>query len=294
LEIIRIHRIKSDNQPQEQEREDFKICSVEFNQSGGVDEPVHTDVYNIIWIKKGSGTYTIDFNEYDFSSGMMFFLTPGQMYRIESEEIVEGVRLSFNENFYCIDTFGTKASCDGILFKNPYQRPYITLKRGETTCFNTISEQILDEFDDPGLAHEELIHTYLQQFLIYATRIKEKQTDEDKDDANSEEAEFMSKFHSLIEQHYRSKHAVADYAEMLYMAPKSLHKKIKRLTGKTVSQIIQDRVTLEAKRLLYHTNMTVKQIGYELGFDDPTYFSRFFKKQTGQSATEFQEEFQGA
>lgn len=267
---------------------------MEFNQPGDLDEPVHSDVYNIIWIKKGSGTYTIDFNNYEFSSGMMFFLTPGQMYRVESEEIVEGVRLSFNENFYCIDTFGTKASCNGILFKNPYERPYITLNRIEADRFDAISEQMLDEFDDPGLAHEKLVHTYLQQFLIYATRIKEQQTNGSKSDANSDEAEFMNKFHSLVEQHYRSKHAVADYAEMLHIAPKSLHKKIKRLTGKSVSQIIQDRLTLEAKRLLHLTDMTVKQIGYELGFDDPTYFSRFFKKQTGQSATEFQEEFQGA
>ena len=292
MEIIRIHTIESPNQPKE--REDFKICSVAFDQPEDVDEPIHSDVYNIIWIKKGSGTYTIDFSTYQFSSGMMFFLTPGQMYRVESEEIVEGTRLAFNENFYCVDTFGTKASCDGILFNNPYQHPYITLNPAQYRHFEELSEQILAEFDAPGLAHEELVHSYLQQFLIYATRIKDQQSDFEETEADSEETEFMTQFHNLIEQNYRSKHAVAEYADMLHMAPKSLHRKVKRLTGETVSQIIQNRLTLEAKRLLYHTDMTVKQIGYELGFDDPTYFSRFFKKQTGQSATKFQEEFHGS
>lgn len=285
MKLIQIHKIQSG--PGDQE--DFKICSVQFDSPQKIDEPIRANKYNILWIKEGTGRYKIDFDTYEIESQMMFFLTPGQMYQIVSEQIVEGVRLAFDQDFYCVDTFGTQASCNGILFKNPYRMPYIQLNETQSDEFSRIIKRINQEFEEPGIAHEELIHTYLQLFLIFATRIKEGQSDAYSPGVKEESSKFLSDFNYLIENNFKEKHAVSDYADMLYLTPKSLHKKIKHLTGKSVSKIIQDRIILEAKRMLYHSDLNIKEIGYELGFDDASYFTRYFSKHADQAPTEFRE-----
>lgn len=284
MELIKIHKIRSEIDKSDA----FKICTAHFEDPCEVQEPIQADNYNIIWIQKGSGRYTIDFKTYDLGEEMIFFLTPGQMYRVESEGVVEGVRLSFDQDFYCVDTFASKASCSGILFKNPYQKPFISLDKEHSRELQGITEKINREFSDPGLAHKEIIHTYLQLFLIKATRIKKKQTEAiEENDVDDER--FLNRFQNYLELNFKSQHAVSDYADYFNITPKSLHKKIKALTGKPVSQFIHDRIILESKRMLYHTQKSVKEIAYELGFDDPSYFSRFFTKRVEQTPTEFQQ-----
>lgn len=284
MELIKIHRIQSEKS----DGEAFKICTAKFDDPRQVQEPIRADNYNIIWIQRGNGRYTIDFETYDLGEGMIFFLKPGQMYRVESEGIVEGIRLSFEQDFYCVDTFTTQASCSGILFKNPFQKPFISLNKGQSQDLQKIAEQINAEFSNPGLAHEEIIHTYLQLFLIKAMRIKKEQLAKSEFE-NGEDAAFLSRFQNYLEQQFKSQHAVSDYADHFNITPKALHKKIKGLTGIPVSRLIQDRIILEAKRMLFHTEKSVKEIAYELGFEDPSYFSRFFTKQVNEAPTEFQQ-----
>lgn len=284
MELIKIHKIRSENSGGEA----FKICTAQFDDPCEVQEPIQAENYNIIWIQKGSGRYTIDFETYDLGEGMIFFLTPGQMYRVESEGIVEGIRLSFEQDFYCVDTFTTQASCSGILFKNPFQKPFISINEDQTQDLQKIAEQINGEFSSPGLAHKEIIRTYLQLFLIKAMRIKKEQLAKSEFE-NGEDAVFLSRFQNYLEQQFKVKHAVSDYADHFNITSKTLHKKIKTLTGKPVSRMIQDRIILEAKRMLFHTQKSVKEIAYELGFEDPSYFSRYFTKQVNEAPTEFQQ-----
>lgn len=286
MKKINIHRLLLG----EQDRETFKICSVKFDKASEVEEAVQTDRYNIIWIKEGHGTYLIDFQKFEFANAMMFFLTPGQMYQVLSEEVVEGVRISFEQDFYCVDTFGDKASCNGVLFKNPLQVPYIKLSGKEAVQFEELSTQLHKELETNKVAQKEMVHTLLQLMMIQATRIKFSQNKVEQDEEPArEDSRFLSKLNKLLETHFKVKHAVSDYAELLYVSPKTLHKKIKKLTGRPVSEIIQDRIILEAKREIFHSNKTIKEIGYDLGFDDPAYFSRFFQKYTDESPTEFRQ-----
>lgn len=284
MQRIKIHKIQSESGSGNA----FKICTAEFDGPSEVQESIQTNSYNIVWIQKGNGRYSIDFEIYDIKEGMIFFLTPGQMYKVESEGVVEGVRMSFEQDFYCVDTFTSQASCSGILFKNPYQKPFISLNKKQISELQFIIEQINAEFGDPGLAHTEIVHTYLQLFLIKAMRVKKEQIDELSLCAD-EETSFLYQFQNNLEAYFKSNHSVSYYADLLNVSPKSLHKKVKEITGKPVSLMIQNRIILEAKRLLYHTDKSVKEIGYELGFDDPSYFSRFFAKQVNEAPTEFQQ-----
>lgn len=280
MELVKIYKIESEYSGGDA----FKICTAQFDDPCEVQEPIRVDNYNIIWIQKGNGRYIIDFETYDLGEGMIFFLKPGQMYRVESEGIVEIIRLSFEQDFYCVDTFTTQASCSGILFKNPL---YISLNEDQSQDLQKIAEQINSEFGKPGLAHKDIIHTYLQLFLIKAMRIKKEQLAKSEFEYG-EEASFLNRFQNNLEQHFKSQHAVSDYADHFNITPKALHKKIKTLTGMPVSRVIQDRIILEAKRMLFHTQKSVKEIAYELGFEDPSYFSRFFTKQVNEAPTDFQ------
>ncbi|MEO9885668.1 MAG: AraC family transcriptional regulator [Balneola sp.] len=285
MKTLEIHRLTSEKR----DKEAFKICTVQFDEPCEVEEKIQTTKYNIVWVKKGYGKYLIDFQTHEISDQMIFFLTPGQMYQVLSEKIVEGVRISFEQDFYCIDTFGSQASCNGVLFKNSYQQPFIKLSSTDAEKLENITRLINYEFENPGIAHREMIHTYLQLLMIRATRMKMSEGESEENFSKDDSPHFMSTFNALLEAHYKEKHAVSDYAEAMHISPKALHKKIKTITGKSVSKIIQNRIILEAKRNLYHTNDTVKEIGFGLGFDDSGYFTRFFTKYANESPTEFRE-----
>ena len=285
MKAFEIHKLTSEKR----KKEAFKICSVQFDEPCELEEPIQAQKYNIIWVKEGHGKYIIDFKSYEIHDQMMFFLKPGQMYQVISEMIVEGTRMSFEQDFYCVDIMDSPTSCNGILFNDAYQTP-LSLNDPQSDELHDIVRLINQEFARPGVAHREMIHTYLQLFMIKATRIKTQQNgfcvlgeQSDQDSA------FVQSFHDLLDQHYTEKHAVSDYAELLFMSPKALHKKMKRITGHSVSSIIHDRLVLAAKRKLYHSDHSIKEIGYELGFEDSGYFTRFFTKYAHESPSEFRE-----
>lgn len=103
--------------------------------------------------------------------------------------------------------------------------------------------------------------------------------------------EFSRKFTRLVEEHYKSKHSVADYSDFLCMAPKTITHKFSRLQLPQPNEVIKNRIVLEAKRLLAHTTLTAKEIAYELGYHDPAYFSRMFMTKTGESPSNYRSLF---
>jgi YesN/AraC family two-component response regulator len=130
---------------------------------------------------------------------------------------------------------------------------------------------------NPELAQYELLVSYLKIFLITASRLKIQQQQDAGSMTEGDEPFILQKLKNAIEEHFKSKHAPSDYAEMLYITPKALGKITKKHFNKTLSSLINERIIIEAKRELYLTNKTVKEIAYELGYGDEYYFSRFFK-----------------
>ena len=131
---------------------------------------------------------------------------------------------------------------------------------------------------NPALAQYELLVSYLKIFLITASRLKTQQhTGAAEEIKDNKEPFILQKLKDAIEINFKTKHSPADYAEMLYITPKALAKITKTHFNKTLSSLINGRIIIEAKRELYLTNKTVKEIGYELGYEDEYYFSRFFK-----------------
>jgi AraC-like DNA-binding protein len=182
-------------------------------------------------------------------------------------------------------------SCDGILYNNVYEIPAIPLSKTDSAIIQTIFDDIKYETDNEDIANEEMIRILLKQIIIKATRIWKIEHKIDQP-ARTKELEFIRKFSQLVELHFKNLHTVADYANLLFVTPKNLNKKITQSGHQSPNEIIKSRIILEAKRLLAHTVLTIRQIGYSLGYEDDAYFIRLFTKQTGLSPQQFRKQYQ--
>lgn len=256
----------------------FKLCSVNFDKACVIKDQIQSNLFNIIWIKNGKGKYKIDFKTYEAEDDTIFFLTPGQVLEVEDEAIRQGYRVAFAREFYYLESEAREMACNGLLFNNVYETaPCIRLSEVDKKIFERSVENLFEELENPGHSHNELIISYLNVFLIQATRIKREQSNLRQKLAKQS---LLDKFSRLVEQHFRAKHSVSDYADILNISPKTLAKRLQLEYAQTPSEVIQNRLMLEAKRMLRFGERSVKEIAYDLGFEDPAYFTRFFKKHT--------------
>ena len=264
----------------------FSLQTVQFEKACVVNEPEQMQQLKIIWIKEGKGTYHIDFKKYSFTNSVLFFLSPGQVFSIESEKIKEAYQLSFHKDFYCIQNHDAEISCNGVLFNNIYETPLIKPSQADVNKLEAIINNLIEEFQQKEAAQYDMLQAYLKQFIISAVRIK-KEHDIIKDDV---ETKLFKDFSVLVEQNFKKLHSVTDYANRLGISPKSLTKHFQKIGAQTPSDFIKNRIITEAKRQLLYSSEAVKHIAFDLGFNDPAYFSRFFTKTTGISPKQFQKE----
>ncbi len=265
----------------------FSVSIVDFDQACVVHKQEQIDAYNIYWIKEGKGTYTIDFKSYSFDGNVLFFLSPGQVFSIDSDDIKEAYRLTFVRDFYCIQTHDKEVACNGVLFNNVYDTPFIEPCESDTKKLTFILESLIEEFKQEETAQYDMLQTYLKQFIIHSVRIQ-KEHYPMKEDVDSK---LFKEFSVLVEFNFTKLHAVTDYATRLGVSPKSLTKHFQKIGTETPSDFIKRRIILEAKRKLIYTNDSVKVIAFDLGFNDPAYFTRFFKKTAGKSPLQFKKDF---
>lgn len=261
----------------------FSLSTVNFEKACVVNEAENIDAFTIFWIKEGKGTYHIDFEEYSFDGNVLFFLSPGQVFTVDSEQIKEAYRLSFVRDFYCIQTHDKEISCNGVLFNNIYETPFIQLKEKDARKLDFILSELIEEFDRKEAAQYDMLQSYLKQFIIHAVRVK-KERHIVKDDI---ESKLFKDFSTLVEFNFKKMHSVTDYATRLGISPKSLTKHFQKIGTQTPSDFIKNRIILEAKRKLIYTDFSVKEIAFDLGFNDPAYFTRFFTKATSSSPKSF-------
>jgi len=266
----------------------FSLSFVQFEKACVFNKPEQIDAYNIYWIKKGKGVYNIDFKSYNFTDNILFFLSPGQVFSVKSEKIKEAYKLTFAHNFYCIQTHDKEVACNGVLFNNIYETPFVKPLEKDTQKLQSILEDLIEEFKrEEAPAQYDMLQAYLKQFIIRSVRIK-KEFHTIKDDT---ETKLFKDFSLLVEQNFKTLHSVTNYANRLGVSPKSLTKRFKITGLQKPSDFIKNRIILEAQRQLIYTNDSVKQIAYHLGFNDSAYFTRFFKKATLQSPLQFKKDY---
>jgi len=195
--------------------------------------------------------------------------------------LIRGIAIYFHSDFFCIHKHQTEVTCNGVLFNNIYQMPFVLVDESLQNTLNKLIEQMKAEMQNPGLAQYELLISYMKIFLISASRSKtEQQPPAMQSKKGNKEPAILQNLKEAIEKDFKSKHTPGDYAVLLNISPNALAKITKKHFNKTLTDLITERIIIEAKRELYLTNKSVKVIAYELGYDDEYYFSRFFKKNT--------------
>jgi AraC-like DNA-binding protein len=230
--------------------------------------------------------------ERGFTGPALLFFNPYQTFSLRLKAALEATALQFHANFFCIETHHRAVGCNGVLFNNLYGEPSVRLAGGLAGEFEELITQMEREVRGGEVAHGEIVAALLKVFLIKATRLKleqEGQAESGGGGASPRAPQVLETLAALIEKEFKQWHAPADYAAALHISPKALGKLVKARFGRTLTQLIRERLLMHAKWQLLHTTRSVKEIAWVAGFADELYFSRLFKRATGLSPTAFRE-----
>jgi YesN/AraC family two-component response regulator len=191
---------------------------------------------------------------------------------------LNGLAIQFHPDFFCIHKHQEEVACNGVLFNNIYQPPFILLDESSASRVSMLFGQMKSEMKNSALAQIEILVSYLKILLITSSRLKTEQQPETLEMIPDVKEPFiLQSLKDAIERNFKKKYSASDYAEVLNISVKALGKITKSYFNKTITELISERIIIEAKRELYLTKKTVKEIAHELGYEDEHYFSRFFK-----------------
>lgn len=247
-----------------------------------IAEPHKHDFYLIVLFTKGSGTHEIDFNTYPIKPGTVFMMKPGQMHHWVLSKDIDGYVFFHTTDFYD-KGFTISGVVDYPFFNSIYNPPLITLSKKSFKKLHIIFEDIVTEYKNIEVLKYEKLHAltslvYIELSRHYLPAIKIE---------NETYTLKLRKLESFINTYFKTKKYPHEYASLMNLSEKHLNRISKECLNKTTSDLIAERIILEAKRLLIHSKHTVAEIADELGYEDNSYFSRFFKKNCGETPVEF-------
>ncbi len=246
------------------------------------------DFYLILLITKGAGNHYIDSQKYEVKPGAMFIVLPGQIHKWELSKDTDGYVLFFTKEYFLLD-FNTERLSKLPFFKATFGQPYIQLNSEQELQIEYTFEKINLEYLEHGLNYHEMIRMYLSEMFIMLMRVySEKNTLKS---VQNYELMQLNKFESLIEANYASHKSVSFYAEKLNISLKQLNHLCKKMIDKKPLEMITERIILEAKRLIIHSDLSILAISESLNFNDSSYFSRIFKKHCSQTPDQFRNSY---
>jgi len=267
---------------------DFYIASYQDRQDAGLRRvsPHRHTYYEIIWITEGSGMHMIDFKDYAFQGPCLFLLQPSHIHQIRKDGPTKGYVLKFNESVFAAETGAENLLLKYGIFDNINVQPVLHLNASAVALLDDLMQKMLQEYKQPTDLSEVIIASYLKIFLLQVYKLKDVHQ-EISHPAPEPRYLIYRTFKQMLEECYQQQHAVQPYADELALTTRTLNEITHKYAGKNVSQLIKERLVLEAKRLLHHGQLSVKEIAAQLGFEDAAYFTRFFTKNTGTSPIAF-------
>jgi AraC-like DNA-binding protein len=257
--------------------------------SRGVHEPARTNCFTITWVATGNGTVDVDATAHPLTPETLLFVAPYRRVRISTRQALRGATMRFHANFLCVETFHAESGCSGLLFNDPFGSPLVQVPRSQRVDIRHLVERVGAEVGAAQIGSHDVVMASLKILLVMATRWKRATAVVRGVSGADHRHPLLQQFSELVEQHYRTLHGPGGYARLLHITPKSLARFTRVHFGRTMTEVIRERLLIDAKWDLLHTLKPVKQIANELGFADELYFSRFFKKATGQAPTVFRE-----
>ncbi|MES2701759.1 MAG: helix-turn-helix transcriptional regulator [Bacteroidota bacterium] len=244
--------------------------------------PHRHNYYEIFFFTKGGGSHFIDFVEYPIHDNTIHFVSPGQVHTLRRADNSYGSIILFSRDFF-------HAAADGphTLFSFPFlnnsRNPLLLTTKEEFEGFAPILHQVQNESDRNSEVYAEIIRSYIKVVLLKCLQLFETKYPDHK----LKQGTVFNSLREMIEKEYRTQRQPAYYADKLHITEKKLNAICKDNSGESVGDYIRSRITLEAKRLLINTDHNIKEIAGFLGFDDPSYFNRFFRTNAGLTAGDF-------
>lgn len=243
--------------------------------------PHRDDHYIFVIQRQGSFHWELDFVKVDLSGPCIFYIAPGQVHRYLQQRDCKGWFVFVDPSMITdrfVELFHT--------YLNSIQ-VFPLSKTNKLFSFIPVCKSILE--DGSAYFQKQIIHSLADTFagLIAGTLVQNQRAEKL---VGGQKYQTVNNFKQLVQTNYKELKQVKDYALLLHITPLYLNEIVKQITGFTASYWIQQKILLEAQRLLYYTDLDVKQIAFELGFEDHTYFSRFFKKNSGMTASDFRAE----
>ncbi len=265
----------------------FEIHSIQWLKENRdlLDKPQRHFSCQIVWVMSGRGHYCIDMERYSLVAGTIYFVPSGRVQRLHADGDLTGYVLSFSSDLFLLAIASpSQVVCDEMVAG--FSRVNIVAVRDKKTetMLTHLLQEMMQELGGHRNLRSEILAGLLKVFLIYLHRMFLPLPQEM---SSSKMNSLFNDFNSRLDKSFLTKRSVADYARDLSVTPSYLTEVVKRLTGLSASQHIQQRRVLEAKRLAIYSGETMKGIAYKLGFEDVSHFSKFFKNVAGINFSEF-------
>ena len=253
-------------------------------------KPNRNNYQAIIWFNAGSGSHLIDDQLYDVEPNTFMLVTKDQMHAFNPKSGIRGCAIRFSDSF--LDSATYHSTCKYSLFNNLTVNSVLKVNETEKPAFETLVLQLLNEYEkEDELGKFDIIQHYLEALIIKLDQLKKKQFTRQYDTNNSTYLIFQT-FNFELEKYFKTYHDVSSYSARLNISHRKLSDVLKLFVGKSTLEVIQERIVTEAKRSLMYSGQTIQEIAFELGFEDPFYFSKVFKKVTGQAPKAFRVKLQ--
>ncbi|MCB0700073.1 MAG: helix-turn-helix domain-containing protein [Chitinophagales bacterium] len=246
------------------------------------------DLLSILMLQDADNTVIVGNSEIHIKGDALCFLTHNQPLVTAEDLRGECTVIQFNADVFCIQKHDAEVGCNGILFNNLYEPPILAVDRDQLNSFMDIAQRMVVEVEQRNTCCVDMLESYLKQFLISAVRIKKAEQGALKE-AQYVEHDKMQQLRQLMDKHYKEQRKLSFYADKLCLSESAIHKLTHKHWGKSFIAILSEKLIMDAKSLLFLTNDTVKEICYDLGFNDPAYFTRFFKKHSGTTPESYRQ-----
>lgn len=253
-----------------------RACSI-------TSKPHRTNFYQIIRITSGKTIQKVDFSPIELREGQILFIGKDQVLSFDVESTYTGEIILFTDDFYIRNEYERRLIKQTELF-NPFTKNIPIETHEYLDSIWELMKKVYSPEQDPYIP--DLLHHLLSSFLIYSKKITSHSLNIHSSSCYSVTLEFSI----AVEKNYKILRKVNDYVCSLGISPKALSKALKNTVGKSPKEYIDERILLEAKRLLVYSELNIKEISFELGFDEPTNFSKFFRKWVGISPIDFKKQ----
>ncbi len=246
-------------------------------------QPHYHDFFQMMLLH-GTGKVMCDFQEAPVSGLTLLFLSPGQVHTLQPRQDFDGVTVSFTQGF-----FDHRAAPPSALFELPFffateMSPLLKIPRRDPSRIAEAFAEIQREFSAAEPNAAEVLRAWLR--ILFA-RVQRLLGEKRRAAKPSRQSVLVRQFHLAVECGFRQERALSAYARELKVTANHLNDVVRAETGRSAGSLVRQRRLLDAQRLLSHSDLTVAEIGYQTGFPDPSYFGRFFRRETGRTPAGF-------